>query len=218
MNEPPPRAPLGLIHWILDMDAGPSPEDRERVLAVLLDAGLESLQLRGVGASTAELVRVGRPLRDAALGRAQFVVNRDVEAAIALDADGVHLAAAGLDPAAARDRVPRGIRLGASAHDLAEVHRARGLDWLFVSPVFRTASKPDAVPLQAEGLRRLVAEADAPVYALGGVTRHNAAECLAAGATGTAAIRGLMPPEGIPWLESVRARHPPAGPGGGAPS
>ncbi|MGY1746273.1 thiamine phosphate synthase [Blastococcus sp. SYSU D00695] len=100
----------------------------------------------------------------------------------------VHLAAA--DPLPE----PRPPLLGRSCHDAAEVARAaaEGCDWVFVSPVHATASKPGYGPaLGPGGLARLSAGAP-PVYALGGVAPADVAGCVAAGAAGVAVMGPVM--------------------------
>ena len=131
-----------------------------------------------------------------ALGRrfgAVVTVHEDIEAAAAADADGVHLPSGGYVEAA-RSRLPKGL-IGASAHsadEAAALLRARA-DYVTVSPVFITASKPRYGPaLGLEGLARIIAEASGPVVALGGITAGNAAACLAAGAAGIAVMGEVM--------------------------
>ncbi|MEU2350115.1 thiamine phosphate synthase [Modestobacter sp. NPDC049651] len=102
--------------------------------------------------------------------------------------DAVHLAA--------RDAVPtpRPPLLGRSCHSAGEVARARaeGCDWVMVSPVFPTASKPGYGPaLGTGGLAALLAGGP-PAYALGGVQPDDVAGCLAAGAHGVAVMGPLM--------------------------
>ena len=102
---------------------------------------------------------------------ALVTVHEDLEAAVAVGADGVHLPSGG-DPEATRARLP-GALIGASAHS---AHEAAALllasaDYVTASPVFLTASKPGYGPaLGIDGLGRIVAEAPGPVVALGGIT------------------------------------------------
>ncbi|MGY1773851.1 thiamine phosphate synthase [Blastococcus sp. SYSU D00813] len=100
----------------------------------------------------------------------------------------VHLAAA--DPVPD----PRPALVGRSCHDAGEVARAaaEGCDWVFVSPVYATSSKPGYGPaLGPAGLARLTAGAP-PVFALGGVAPEDAAGCLRAGAAGVAVMGPVM--------------------------
>ena len=97
----------------------------------------------------------------------------------------VHLSASDRVPA------PRPALLGRSCHSPAEVDAAHGCDWVTVSPVRPSASKPGYGP--ALGLDGLAAcTAGPPVYALGGLGPEDAQDCLAAGAAGLAVMGAVM--------------------------
>jgi len=124
---------------------------------------------------------------------AVVTAHEDVGAVVKTGADGVHLPGGG-DPRAARKRLPSAL-IGVSAHsarDAAAALRA-GADYVTVSPVFPTASKPGYGPaLGLDGLARMVMAAPGPVLALGGVTPDKAALCRAAGAGGIAVMGEVM--------------------------
>jgi thiamine-phosphate pyrophosphorylase len=124
---------------------------------------------------------------------ATVTVHDDIDAAAMADAGGVHLPSGG-SPAAARLRLP-GALIGASAHSSEEASAllSAGADYVTVSPVFLTASKPGYGPaLGLDGLARVVERVAGPVIALGGVTAANAASCRAAGAHGVAVMGEVM--------------------------
>jgi thiamine-phosphate pyrophosphorylase len=152
-------------------------------------AGATLVQLR-VKATTSEVVARGAGFRDLGV---TFVVNDDVEAALRLGADGVHLGRR--DHGAARARA-EGLLVGRSASALDEARAVEGeADYLGVGPVWATPSKDDAdPPLGLGGLAEVVAGVSVPVVAIGGVDASNAAECIAAGAVGVAAIRAAADP------------------------
>jgi thiamine-phosphate pyrophosphorylase len=131
-----------------------------------------------------------------ALGRqygATIMVHDDIDAAIATGAGGVHLPGGG-DPAAARTRLPRAL-IGVSAHSAQEAAAlvAAGADYVTVSPVFLTESKPGYGPaFGLGGLSAVVAVTKGPVIALAGITPANAASCLKAGAAGIAVMGEVM--------------------------
>ncbi len=152
-----------------------------------VDAGATVVQLRVKG-STAEVVERGQGFRGLA---ATFVVNDDVEAALALGADGVHLGQADAGTEAARRH---GLLLGRSATTYEEAIAADA-DYLGVGPIWETPSKADAAaPLGLDELARICAVVSAPVVAIGGVDLSNAAACVAAGASGVAVIRAAGDP------------------------
>ncbi len=205
MSSEPTHRPLGVIHLVADLDVLAEDVLTRRVRA-LLARGLPSLQLRGRGRSDAELVAKGRRLRELAReAGALFLVNESIEAARHLRADGIHLPAAGPKPEKVLDMLPPPARIGVSCHDREELERAAGADWVFLSPVFTTASKPGARPLGTEGLAALLPFAPAPVYALGGIGAGSVAACLETGAAGVAAIRGLLGPDGERLLAEALA-------------
>jgi thiamine-phosphate pyrophosphorylase len=94
----------------------------------------------------------------------------------------------------ARARLPHAL-IGVSAHASGEAAAllAAGADYVTVSPVFLTDSKPGYGPaLGLDGLAAAVGEARGPVVALAGITPANAAACLAAGAAGVAVMGEVM--------------------------
>jgi len=153
---------------------------------VAVEGGATVVQLRLKGAPTEEVVTAGAPFRD--LG-ATFVVNDDVEAAIALGADGVHL---GRDDPGAEEAVARGLMLGVSAAsvDEAKAGEALGAAYVGAGPVWETPTKPDADPaLGLDGLAEICEAVSVPVIAVGGIDAGNARDCIEAGAFGVAVVR-----------------------------
>jgi thiamine-phosphate pyrophosphorylase len=150
-------------------------------------AGATVVQLRVKG-PTAEVVERGRGFRELL---ATFIVNDDVEAAVALGADGVHLGQGDAGAEAAR---AAGLLLGRSASTLEQALVADA-DYLGVGPVWETPSKHDADPaIGLEGLRAICEAVDVPVVAIGGIDASTAGECIDAGAAGVAVIRAATDP------------------------
>jgi thiamine-phosphate pyrophosphorylase len=142
-----------------------------------------------------------------ALGRrhgATVIAHEDVDAVVALGADGVHLPGGG-DPAVARRRLPDGL-IGVSAHRPAEAaaQLAAGADYATLSPIFLTASKPgygpavglaalaEAARLAAAGVPPTGVSPRAAIVALGGIDETTIGACLAAGAQGIAVMGEVM--------------------------
>jgi thiamine-phosphate pyrophosphorylase len=162
-------------------------EDHETARRAI-DAGATVVQLR-VKAPTEVVVERGRGF--AALG-VTFVVNDDVEAAIELGADGVHLGQGDRGAERAREH---GLLLGRSASTVDEALDADA-DYLGVGPIWATPSKTDAEPpIGLEGLRHICVAVELPVVAIGGIDAGNAAACIETGAAGVAVIRAATDPE-----------------------
>jgi thiamine-phosphate pyrophosphorylase len=152
--------------------------------------GATVVQLRLKGVPTEDVVARGLPFRAlCSAAGVTFVVNDDVEAAVLLPADGVHLGRT--DPGAER-AVEEGLLLGLSAASVDEAiaGEARGADYVGAGPVWESPSKPDADPaIGLEGLAEICSAVSIPVVAIGGVNAANAEECVRAGAAGVAVIR-----------------------------
>ena len=143
------------------------------------------MQLR-LKAPTEAVVAAGQGFR--ALP-ATFVVNDDVEAAIRLGADGVHL---GREDSGAERALEAGLMLGTSAASVAEAREGMraGAAYIGAGPVWTTPSKLDAdPPIGLDGLAEICAAVAIPVIAIGGIDASNAADCIRAGAGGVAVIR-----------------------------
>jgi thiamine-phosphate pyrophosphorylase len=153
---------------------------------IAVAGGATVVQLRRKGASTDELVEAGRRVRELP---ATFVVNDDVEAAIRLGADGVHL---GREDTGAERALEAGLMLGLSAASVEEAKAAEraGAAYIGAGPVWATPSKADAdPPIGLDGLREICAAVRVPVVAIGGIDASNAADCIRAGAAGIGVIR-----------------------------
>jgi thiamine-phosphate pyrophosphorylase len=164
--------------------------DNLGVARAAVEGGATVVQLRVKHLPTAGVVERGRPFRrlcDEA--GVTFVVNDDVEAALLLEADGVHLGR--VDPGAER-ALDEGLLLGLSASSVhvAVAAEARGATYVGAGPVWQTPSKPDAdPPLGLAGLAEICRAVLVPVVAIGGVDAGNAENCLRSGAAGVAVIR-----------------------------
>jgi thiamine-phosphate pyrophosphorylase len=166
-----------------------------------VENGATVVQLRLKGAPTAEVVERGRPFSELP---ATFIVNDDVDAAIELNADGVHL---GRDDPGAERALESGLLLGRSAASVDEARAGDvlGATYIGAGPVWATPSKPDADPaIGLEGLAQICAAVSIPVIAIGGIDATNAAECVAAGAAGVAVVRAALDTKAI--HEALAAR------------
>jgi thiamine-phosphate pyrophosphorylase len=157
---------------------------------VAVEGGATVVQWRLKDVPRVDVVERGRATRSlCARYGIPFVVNDDVEAALRLRADGVHL---GRGDAGAERALESGLLLGLSAASVEEAlaAEAAGASYVGAGPVWATPSKPDAgEPLGLEGLAGVCAAVAAPVVAIGGVDASNAADCIRAGAAGVAVIR-----------------------------
>ncbi len=128
--------------------------------------------------------------------RTVLLINSRTDVALAVAADGVHLPAGDISPAEVRRictrsaGAPARVTISVSCHTPEEVRRAQeaGADLALFAPVFEKKGAPNAKPAGLAALRQ-ACQNKIPVLALGGISLHNAAACLEAGAAGIAAIR-----------------------------
>jgi thiamine-phosphate pyrophosphorylase len=168
------------------------------------DAGVDWIQIRekdlsGKDCSSLTREALQRAAKSSARKTAppRILVNDRLDVAISEGAAGVHLGENGLPLAGAKRLVEnRGNRkdflMGISCHSLeaATAATSGGADYLFYGPIFVTPSKAAfGAPQGLEELAQICRSVSIPIFAIGGITLENAADCLAAGASGIAAIR-----------------------------
>ncbi|MEW6325918.1 MAG: thiamine phosphate synthase [Nitrospirota bacterium] len=124
---------------------------------------------------------------------AVLIINDELDLAVAVDADGLHLGQEDLPLPVARRHIGAGRVIGVSTHTLEEASAAaaEGADYLAVGPVFATAAKAARAPVGCEAIRRARGLTAAPIVAIGGITPQNAADAIRAGADSVAVMSAL---------------------------
>ncbi len=124
---------------------------------------------------------------------ATLSIGADIALAADIGAAGVHLRVPG-EVTEARRRLGAAALVGVSAHSLKDVREAAsaGADYVTLSPLYPSASKPGYGPALGTNILGEAAELGIPVLALGGVTADKAAACRAAGAAGIAVMGPAM--------------------------
>ncbi len=166
----------------------------ERVQAAFA-GGVSLLQYRDKGEDRARKLAEGEALRT--LCRewgVAFIVNDDLQLALELDADGLHIGQDDGDPVEARNRLGKGKLIGVSTHNLAEAVRAeaQGADYIGFGSMFPTASKEIEHMPGPEGLAAIRSRVGTPVVAIGGIARDNACRVIDAGADSVAVISAVL--------------------------
>jgi len=161
-----------------------------------LAGGLRAVQLREKDLPDAEFLPLAERMRAlTARHGARLLINRRLEIALAVAADGVHLGAEPEAVATARDRLGPDRLIGVSTHAPEEAVAAAeaGADFVTFGPVWFTPSKaPFGAPVGLDTLRRACAASPLPVLALGGVTPTRCRELLASAADGAACVGAIL--------------------------
>jgi thiamine-phosphate pyrophosphorylase len=175
-------------------DAGLSRAGNVSDVEQALAAGVRVVQHRDKDADTAAMIAEARILRRLCQG-ALFLINDRVEVALAAAADGVHLGQEDLHYREARRLLGSQKIIGITVNTVDQALEAAslGADYLGVSPIFATQTKPDAgEPAGLSLLREIRGRVSLPLVAIGGITLDNAPEVIAAGADGLCAISAVV--------------------------
>jgi thiamine-phosphate pyrophosphorylase len=158
--------------------------------------GADTIQYRDKTSSARDLLHTAREL--CTLTRKTgtvFIVNDRLDIALACGADGVHLGQDDLRVSTARQLAPPGFIIGVSVGTVEEAAEAEreGADYVALSPTFSTGSKNDAGPGHGlDRLREIRRGVSLPVIAIGGISRRNVRDVIAAGADGIAVISAVV--------------------------
>jgi thiamine-phosphate pyrophosphorylase len=159
-----------------------------------LEGGVTFLQLREKALDDEnfykEAVRLQEMAREYGV---PFVVNDNVEIAVRMEADGVHVGQDDMEAGDVRALIGPDKILGVSAQTVEQAVLAekRGADYLGVGAVFPTGSKDDAVEVSHETLKAICDAVSIPVVAIGGITVNNTLELAGSGICGIAVISAI---------------------------
>ena len=181
----------------------------EEFIRLIIEGGATCIQVRCKGASDIETL--GFTLRVLEVARpagVPVIINDNLEAALTVWSEGVHLGPGDMDVGEARGRVREVLDevagpkagaaaghfiIGASARTLKDAKRVagEGADYLGVGPLFSTPNKPGVDPIDPNVIRAIKREISLPIVAIGGINEKNAHVPMSHGADGVAVISAL---------------------------
>jgi thiamine-phosphate pyrophosphorylase len=183
------------LYLILDPDLCGSDEGMIKTANAGVAGGATMVQLRHKSATTQQRIEIGLKLKAAlANSRARFIINDDLDAAIAIGADGLHIGQSDGDPIQARNRLGAEAIIGLSAESTELVRRIdpNAVDYAGLGPVFATPTKSDhKTPIGFEGLRSLASICPVPSVAIGRLKAEHADSIFSAGCNGMAVISAI---------------------------
>jgi thiamine-phosphate pyrophosphorylase len=168
---------------------------KEVLQEALSAGGITCVQLREKHAAPEEkeaLVREAQAL--CAQAGIPFLIDDDVELALRIGADGVHIGQDDIPCAEARRALGDRAIIGVTAKTLEQARKAEveGADYLGVGAVFPTSTKQDTWTIDHEVLRQICATVSIPVVAIGGITADNARELAGTGIAGIAVVSAVF--------------------------
>jgi len=164
----------------------------------IIHGGATTIQLRDKLLSKKELLPIAQQLKNlCAEHNVLFIVNDYLDIAIATNADGLHLGQTDLPIKVARKLLPIDKILGCSTISVEQaiVAEADGADYIAVGSIYPTTSKETAKVIGLDGLRQIRQAVTLPLVAIGGITKDNAAEVIAAGSSSVAVISAVLQTE-----------------------
>ena len=168
----------------------------EAAVRAAVEGGVTLVQVRAKRAAARDVLARARALREWLTPRnVPLIVNDRLDLALAVGAAGVHLGQDDLPCADARRLAGPDFLIGVSVSAADEARRAAadGADYLAVSPVFATPTKPDAPhAVGLEGLRAIRAAVNLPLVGIGGLHAGNAEAVIRAGAQGVAVVSAIL--------------------------
>ena len=165
-----------------------------------LDGGVTFLQLREKELDEVHFLEEAKELQQLCREyQVPFIVNDNVDIAISMNADGVHVGQSDMEAGDVWAKLGPDKIIGVSAQTveqavLAEKH---GADYLGVGAVFPTGSKDDADDVSYETLKAICEAVSIPVIAIGGITQENVKELAGSGICGIAVISAIYAQQDI---------------------
>lgn len=159
-----------------------------------LDGGVTFVQLREKHLDQAHFLEEAKDLKMLCKAyNVPFVINDNVDIALEMDADGVHVGQSDMEAGDVRAKLGPGKIIGVSAQTVEQAVLAekRGADYLGVGAVFPTNSKDDATDVSYETLKAICQAVSIPVIAIGGITKDNVEELSGSGICGIAVISAI---------------------------
>ena len=163
-----------------------------------LDGGVTFVQLREKQLDEEHFLQEAKDLKELCSEyHVPFVINDNVELAIEMDADGVHVGQEDMAAKKARALLGPDKILGVSAHNPEEARKAQedGADYLGCGAAFVTGTKLDAKPITAEMMKAVTESVEIPVVAIGGITEDNIPKLTGRGLAGAAVVSAIFAAE-----------------------
>ena len=196
------------LYVITDSALTPWPAMTEQVAAALR-GGARIVQYRDKSDNGQQRLLEARALRRLCHDHnALLIINDDIELALAVDADGVHLGRDDGDIATARQRLSGRI-LGITCYNewqRAETAAAAGADYIAFGAFFPSSTKPNAVAATVSLLQRAKQGLNLPVVAIGGIKPDNGARLIKEGADMLAVVHGVFGKTNIQQAATEYAR------------
>ncbi len=171
-----------------------------QVVKESLEGGVTFLQLREKNLGDQEFLQEAPEIQKLCREyRVPFIINDNVDIAVKIGADGVHVGQSDMEAGRVREVLGPDKIIGVSAQPVeqAVLAQQQGADYLGVGAVFPTGSKADADSVSLETLAAICRAVSIPVVAIGGITQQNVTQLAGSGICGVAVISAIYAQENI---------------------
>lgn len=161
----------------------------------VLKAGATFIQLREKNANYDQMLKLAKEIK--ALTdkyHVPFVIDDNIDVAVAVDADGVHVGQSDTEAKKAREILGENKIVGVSAGNLKEAIEAEknGADYIGIGAMFPTDTKKDHTDITFEQAKEITEAVNIPVVAIGGINKNNILQLKGTGVDGVAVISAIF--------------------------
>ncbi|MHB8128026.1 MAG: thiamine phosphate synthase [Mobilitalea sp.] len=173
-----------------------------------IKGGVTFVQIREKNITFEEYVTLGKEIKEVTdKYHVPYVINDDVEVAVACGADGVHVGQQDMEASNVREKIGNDMILGVSVQTVKQALLAeeKGADYLGVGAVFSTSTKLDADAVCYETLKAICNAVSIPVVAIGGISKETIMKLKGTGVDGVAVVSAIFAQKDI-YAESKELR------------
>lgn len=167
----------------------------ENQVEVAVNNGVTFIQLREKDLNLDEFTELAKKIKNITnKADIPFVINDNIDVAIASKADGVHLGQDDISADKAREILGDDKIIGISVQTVEDAILAekKGADYLGVGAVFPTSTKADASDVSFETLKEICSSVSVPVVAIGGINESNLFQLKGSGIDGIAVVSAIF--------------------------
>ena len=175
-------------HWLANRNLE---DDVEKAIL----GGVTMVQLREKNIDNDSFIELAKKVKQVCNKyKIPFIINDNLEVALAVDSDGIHIGQDDLPASLVRQKIGPDKILGVSAHNLDEAIAAKkaGATYLGAGAMFSTTTKDNTTNLSIEQLQTITKNVDIPVVAIGGINYDNCLSLKNCNLAGIAVVSAIM--------------------------
>jgi len=161
----------------------------------VINAGCKIIQYREKKKDLELMIEEAKKIKNICKGKALFIVNDQIEVALAIDADGLHIGQDDISFENSRKLFGKNKIIGLTVHNVKEAIQAEklGVDYIGLAPIFKTETKPDTHnPIGITEIKLVRKNVSLPIVAVGGINKENIRDVINSGADSIVSISAIL--------------------------